>query len=79
MTLITQKTAFYVGHIEQLRRHFYFESEGCFVFGNDAQRHANKGAQQKCDVSVTGIGYALSYGFPQTDLEVAKKNIIDFF
>ena len=35
MTLITQKTAFYVGHIEQLPRHFCFESQGCFVFGND--------------------------------------------
>ena len=46
MTIITQKTAFYVGHIEQLPRHFCFESQGCFVFGNDAQRHANKGVQQ---------------------------------
>ena len=27
-------------------RHFCFESQGCLVFGNDAQRHANKGAQQ---------------------------------
>ena len=43
MTIITQKTAFYVGHIEQLPRHFSFESQGCFVFGNDAQHHANKG------------------------------------
>ena len=56
MTIITQKTAFYVGHIEQLPRHFCFESQGCFVFGNDALRHANKGAQQMaehrlCDTS----------------------------
>ena len=49
MTIITQKTAFYVGLIEQLPRHFYFGSQGCFVFGNDAQRHANKGAQQMAD------------------------------
>ena len=45
MTIITQKTAFYVGHIELLPRHFCFESQGCFVFGNGAQCHANKGAQ----------------------------------
>ena len=49
MTIITQKTAFYVGHIEQLPRHFCFKSQGCFVFGNDAQRHANKGAQQMAE------------------------------
>ena len=49
MTIITQKTAFYVGHIEQLPRHFCFESEGCFVFGNDAQRHTNKGAHSTTD------------------------------
>ena len=35
-----------VGHIEHLPRHFCFESQGCFVFGNDAQRHANKDTQQ---------------------------------
>ena len=46
MSIITQKTVFYVCHIEQLPRHFCFESQGCFVFGNDAQRHANKGTQQ---------------------------------
>ena len=49
MTIITQKTAFYVGHVEQLPRHFFFESQGCFVFGNDAQRDANKGAQQMAE------------------------------
>ena len=46
MTIITQKTVFYVGHIEQVPLHFCFVSQGCFVFGNDAQRHANKGAQR---------------------------------
>ena len=49
MTIITQKTAFYAGHIEQLPRHFCFESQGCFVVGNEAQRHANKGAQQMAE------------------------------
>ena len=34
------------GHIEQFPRDFCFESQGCFVFGNEAQRHATKGAQQ---------------------------------
>ena len=46
MTIITQKTVFYVGHTEHLPRHFCFESQGCFVFGNDVQHHANKGTQQ---------------------------------
>ena len=49
MTIITQKTAFYVGHIEQLPGHFCFESQGCFVFGNDAQRRANKVALQMAE------------------------------
>ena len=42
MTIITQKTVFYVGHIEQLPRHFCFKSQVCFVFGNDAQCHARR-------------------------------------
>ena len=46
MTIITQKTAFYVDQIEQLPCHFCFELQVRFVFGKDAQRHANKGAQQ---------------------------------
>ena len=41
MTIIAQKTVFYVGHITP----FCFESQGCFVFGNEAQGHANKGTQ----------------------------------
>ena len=49
MTIITQKTVFYVGHIEHLPRHFCIQWQGCFVFGNEAQRHANKGAQQKAE------------------------------
>ena len=52
MTTITQKTAFYVGHIEHLPRHFCFESQGCFVYGNHARRHANKGAQQMAEHSL---------------------------
>ena len=54
MTIITQKTAFYVGHIEQLPRHLCFKSQGCSVFGNDAQRHANKGAQQMAEHRLYG-------------------------
>ena len=46
MTIITQKTVFYVGHIEHLPCHFCFESQDCFVFGNDALRQANKGTQK---------------------------------
>ena len=55
MTIITQKTAFYVGRIEQLPCHFCFESQGCFVFGNDAQRHANKSAQQMAEHCLTQL------------------------
>ena len=32
-------------HIEEFPCDFCFESQSCFVFGNDTQRHANKGAQ----------------------------------
>ena len=33
MTISTQKTVPYFGHIEQLARHVCLESQGCFVFG----------------------------------------------
>ena len=46
MSIITQKAVFYVGHIEHLPHHFCFDSQGCFVFDNDTQRHENKGTQQ---------------------------------
>ena len=47
MTIITQKTVFYIGRIEHLPRHFCFEPQDCFVFGNDAQHMANKGTHQQ--------------------------------
>ena len=54
MTITTQKTVLYVGHIEHLPRHFCFESQGCFVSGNNAQRHANKGIQQIAEHRLEG-------------------------
>ena len=46
MTIITQQTVFSVGYVERLSQHFSFESQSCFVFGNDAHHNANKDAQQ---------------------------------
>ena len=46
MTTITQRMVFYGSHIQYLPRYFCFESQSCFVFDNDTQRHANKGAKQ---------------------------------
>ena len=46
MTTTSQITFFHVSsHIQQLPRHFCFESRSCFLFDNDTQRHANKCAQ----------------------------------
>ena len=65
MTIITQKTAFYVGHIEQLPRYFCFVSQGCFVFGNDAQGHASKGAQQMAEHRLCPYAMLLQGVFPK--------------
>ena len=59
MTIITQKTAFYVGHIEQLPRHFCLESQNCFLFGNDEQHYANKGAEQKAEHRLGASNYMI--------------------
>ena len=64
MTTITQKRYSMLATLNNCLAIFAFESQSCFVFGNDTQRHVNKGAQQMAEHRLSYLQAKADKAFP---------------